>query len=383
MKLHHLRMAFLVICFLVCSQGRSQQIAYVETGDGIQFGPIETCDDGNITDGDGCSASCTAEAEAAVDFVPLPGFSSRILNFENRVRPGEPRFDFTLAGININVGFSDVAFETGFVIGAEVALGNVELRFTKSLPAPMDCASCAFNCDGVNDQCMISETADVCDVDEDDPDVLRFPTASNSVKQFLTLRNLPACEAGLLVGDRCEWTNDCPGGSLSLNNCPPWAFDVYRVVECTPGGSVSSFPATMVAIETAPLSGVVDEDSVNIVWSLRDEDVSGLVGPGGSTTVDVIVGGSVRQSLVLECSGCDSNTAPERVVCVSGSCLQTNADGIACTGSYPCDPPGPISDTINNNTGTITNNTDPAVPEPTTISLLIMSLLLLAGRRWR
>jgi hypothetical protein len=37
--------------------------------------------------------------------------------------------------------------------------------------------------------------------------------------------------------------------------------------------------------------------------------------------------------------------------------------------------------TINNN-DTIINNTDPAVPEPTTLSLLTMSLLLV-GRRWR
>ena len=35
----------------------------------------------------------------------------------------------------------------------------------------------------------------------------------------------------------------------------------------------------------------------------------------------------------------------------------------------------------NNNTNN-TNNTDPAVPEPTTLSLLTMSLLF-AGRRWR
>ena len=51
-----------------------------------------------------------------------------------------------------------------------------------------------------------------------------------------------------------------------------------------------------------------------------------------------------------------------------------------------------INDTINNNvvanfTNTHINtdiiiNTDPAVPEPTTLSLLAMSLLF-AGRRWR
>ena len=35
-----------------------------------------------------------------------------------------------------------------------------------------------------------------------------------------------------------------------------------------------------------------------------------------------------------------------------------------------------------NNNDVINNNTDPAVPEPTTLSLLAMSLLLV-GRRWR
>jgi hypothetical protein len=39
-----------------------------------------------------------------------------------------------------------------------------------------------------------------------------------------------------------------------------------------------------------------------------------------------------------------------------------------------------INNTITNNTNI--NNTDPAVPEPTTLSLLAMSLLF-AGRRWR
>ena len=37
---------------------------------------------------------------------------------------------------------------------------------------------------------------------------------------------------------------------------------------------------------------------------------------------------------------------------------------------------------INIDNNTINNNTDPAVPEPTTLSLLAMSLLLV-GRRWR
>jgi hypothetical protein len=38
--------------------------------------------------------------------------------------------------------------------------------------------------------------------------------------------------------------------------------------------------------------------------------------------------------------------------------------------------------TITNNNDIINNNTDPSVPEPTTLSLLVMSLLLV-GRRWR
>lgn len=74
----------------------------VGCGDGYLDTPTESCDDGNLENGDGCSATCSLECREIADPVCLPGAEGSLIVKEKRL--GREKFQALIEGMSVAPG---------------------------------------------------------------------------------------------------------------------------------------------------------------------------------------------------------------------------------------------------------------------------------------